>query len=34
LQDKIFIKKKAKRILNIRFAFLLYTSVPLSGIIL
>ena len=26
--------KGAKRISNVRFAFLLYTSVPLSGIIL
>ena len=29
-----YIKKRAKRIPNVRFAFLLYTSVPLSGIIL
>ena len=30
----LLFKKGAKRISNVRFAFLLYTSVPLSGIIL
>ncbi len=33
-KDDRYYLKGAKRISNVRFAFLLYTSVPLSGIIL